>query len=537
MVQTSRTGEPLRSTRSMALGTLASRGTGFVRTLVIAVAIGTVVGDAYNAANTIPNIVYELLLGGVLTSVVVPLLVSAAQQDGDGGEAYAQRLLTVVVVGLAAITLLAVALAPAIIRLYLSGGGQLSMATLFARFFLPQIFFYGLGALVGAILNVRGSFAPPMWAPALNNVVLILTGVLFIAVTHTAAVRNGQLTGAQEVLLAAGTTLGIVAQTVALLPALRATGFRFRLRFDLRGAGLTRAAGLAGWVFVYVLANQAAFLVITRLATAPHNGSFTIYVYAFTLVLLPHSVVAVSVITALLPQMSRNAGAGRLGAVGADVARGLKLAAVVLVPAALGAIVMGPLIGGVFFGHHTLTLADGRLVGATLAAYAISLVPFSAFQLQLRAFYALQDTRTPALVNLALAAINIAADLVLVVLLPDRERAIGLAVGYSVSYFAGFAWFSILLRRRLGPPGRAFVTRTLVRLGAAGAVASVFAYVASHAVTNLAGIGMRGSLLGIAAGLIVGAPIYIGLVVHMGIPEVWEVRELARGSMRGGGRA
>ena len=518
----------------MALGTIASRGTGFLRTLIIGVAIGTVVGDAYNAANTIPNIIYELLLGGVLTSVVVPLLVAAARKDDDAGEAYAQRLLTVVVVGLGAVTLLAVALAPTIVPLYLRNPKVAPMAILFARFFLPQIFFYGIGALVGAILNVRGSFAPPMWTPVLNNVVLILTGLLFIAVTQTDAVKRGSLTSSQEILLAAGTTLGIVAQTIALFPALRRTGFKFRLRLDLAGSGLTAAARLAGWVFLYVLANQAAFLVITRLATSPHNGSFTIYVYAFTLVLLPHSVVAVSVITALLPQMSHNAGEGRLDAVAADLARGLKLAAVILVPSALAGIVLGPLIGALLFGHRALSVADGRLVGATLAAYAISLVPFSAFQLQLRAFYAMQDTRTPALVNLVLAAVNIAADLVMILVLPVRERAVALALGYSISYFVGYAWFTVLLRRRLGRQPGAQVARTLVRLSFAGLVAAVTAYAASHAVTGALGNGLDGSVMGIAAGLAVGVPVYIGLVLRMRVPEVLEVKELARGSMRGG---
>src|SRR5438105_9755241 len=529
-----RSGAPagaLRTSRSMALGTIASRGTGFLRTLIIGVAIGTVVGDAYNAANTIPNIIYELLLGGVLTSVVVPLLVAAARRDDDAGEAYAQRLLTVVVIGLGAITLLAVALASTIVPLYLRNPKVAPMAILFARFFLPQIFFYGVGALVGAILNVRGSFAPPMWTPVLNNVVLILTGILFIAVTQTDAVKKGALTSSQEILLAAGTTLGIVAQTVALLPALRATGFRLRPRFDLRSAGLSAAGRLAGWVFVYVLANQAAFLVITRLATAPKNGSFTVYVYAFTLVLLPHSVVAVSVITALLPQMSHNAGEGRLDAVAADLARGLKLRAVILLPSALAGIVLGPLIGEVLFGHRALSVADGRLVGATLAAYAISLVPFSAFQLQLRAFYAMQDTRTPALVNLVLAGINIAADLVMILVLPAAQRAVALAIGYSISYFVRYAWFTVLLRRRLGRQPRAQVGRTLVRLSLAGLVAATVTYVASHAITDALGIGLTGSLAGIVAGLAVGVPTYIGLVLRMRIPEVLEVRELARGSV------
>src|ERR1051326_1267756 len=269
--------EALRSSRSMALGTLASRATGFLRTLIIAVAIGTLVGDAYNAANTIPNIVCELLLGGVLPSVVVPLLVSAARRDADGGEAYAQRLLTVVVVALGAVSVLGVALASAIIRLYLVNAGIAPMATLFARFFLPQILFYGVGAMLGAILNVRDSFAPPMWTPVLNNVVVIATGLVFIGVTHTRAVQAGHPTSGQEIRLAAGTTLGIAAQTLALFPSLRATGFRLRPRFDLRRAGLAAAARLASCVVVYVLANQVAVLIITRLATAPGNGSFTIY--------------------------------------------------------------------------------------------------------------------------------------------------------------------------------------------------------------------------------------------------------------------
>ena len=384
---------------------------------------------------------------------------------------------------------------------------------------------------MGAILNVRGSFAPPMWAPVLNNVVLILTGLLFIAVTHTAAVKAHHLTSAQEVLLAAGTTLGIVAQTVVLLPALRRTGFRLRLRFDLRRAGLESAGKLAGWVFLYVLANQAAFLVITRLATA-RTGSFTIYVYAFTLVLLPHPSSQVLVITALLPQMSRNAGEGRLEAVGADLARGFKLSAVVLVPAALAAIVLGPLIGAILFGHRSLTIAQGRLVGATLAAYAISLVPFSAFQLQLRAFYAMQDTRTPALVNLVLAAINIAADLTLIPLFPADDRAVALAIGYSASYFVGYAWFTVLLRRRLGSQPRERVARTLVRLTFAG-FGSPPRRSLPLAQSRVLGIGLTGSVMGIAAGLAVGAPIYIGLVLRMRVPEVLEVKTLARGSIGG----
>lgn len=526
----------------MAVGTLFSRGTGFLRTLIIAAAIGKVVGDGYNVANTVPNIVYELLLGGVLTSVVVPLLVSAARTDGDNGEAYAQRLLTVVVIGLGLASLVAVVLAPAIIHAYF-GGNPHKLATpaqvaeharsvqigiVFARFFLPQIFFYGVGALLGAILNVRGSFAPPMWAPILNNAAVIFTGGAFIAVTSVGRVDAGILTSGQEYLLAIGTTVGVIAQTVALFPALRSVRFRPRLRFDLRGAGLTKAARLAGWVFVYVGANQLAYLEISRLANSSASGTYSIYSYAFLLVLLPHSVVAVSVITALLPRMSRNAGEGRASAVAADLASGVKLSAVILIPAAFASIVLGPLIGAVLFAHHALGLAAGRLVGATLAAYAISLVPFSAFQLQLRAFYALHDTRTPALVNIVLAVINVVADLIAFATFPAREQVVGLALGYSLSYFVGYAWFSVLLRRRLGTAPRAEVGQTLLRLGFAGGLAALVGYITARAVTSVMGLGFVASFMAILAGVAVGGPTYLWMAIKLRVRAVKEVGALAR---------
>src|SRR5438067_4202969 len=214
----------------MATGTLASRLTGFLRTVVIAAALGSSLGDPYNVANTIPNILYDLLLGGVLSSVVVPLLVQAARDDGDDGEAYAQRLLGIVVVALAVTSIAGVLLAPQIVHLYgsrLSGSGR-DLATTFTRYFLPQVLFYGVGAVFTAILNTRGSLVVPMWAPVLNNVVVIATGGLFLAITRSAP-HPDQVSNGQTLVLAIGTTAGIVAQTIALAPALRTVGFRLRL--------------------------------------------------------------------------------------------------------------------------------------------------------------------------------------------------------------------------------------------------------------------------------------------------------------------
>jgi putative peptidoglycan lipid II flippase len=528
----------LQSTGSMAVGTLASRATGFVRTVVIAGAIGRTVGDAYNVANTVPNIVYELLLGGVLTSVVVPLLVAGAHKESDGGERHAQSLLTVVVALLGAASVVAVLIAPQVIHVYMASspvsGDRAHLATIFARFFLPQIFFYGVGAMLGAILNVRGSFSPPMWAPVLNNLVVIATGLLFIGVTSVGHVDAGVLTTGQTLLLAIGTTLGVVLQTVALIPALKAVGFRLRLRWDLRGVGLRAATRLAGWVFVYVLANQVGYLLITRLATGiDQPGAYSVYSYAFILFLLPHSVVAVSVMTALLPQMSTNAVEGRLGDVASDLAMGIKLAAVVMIPAAFAAIVLGPLISVVIFAHRTLPASTGRLIGMTLAAYAVSLLPFSAFQSQLRAFYALRDTRTPALVNIVLAAINVGAGWLLLLLLPTHLQVVGLAVAFSLSYFVGFAWFTILLRRRLGTPPGEHVVRTVLRLSVAAALAAAVAYAVAHAALRALPEGFGGSLLALIAGVAVGTPLYIAFIRRMRIPEVHSIAELVRGTMAG----
>jgi putative peptidoglycan lipid II flippase len=524
------TGGIVRSSTAMALGTVISRATGFLRTVVLATAIGLAVGDAYNVANTLPNVVYELLLGGVLTSVVVPLVVEAATRDGDDGEAYAQRLLTLVAIALTAATTVAVLLAPWIIRLYTGGRdpATVDLATTFARFFLPQIIFYGLGALIGAILNTRDSFAPPMWTPILNNIVVIATGLLFIAVT-TGAPQPGHLSTTQTWVLGFGTTLGIVVQTVALLPALRRTGFRLRVRWDFRNSGLRRAARLAGWVLVYVAANQLAFIAIVRLARGAYQGGFSAYTYAFFLVQLPHAIVAVSVITALLPRMSRAATAGRRDLVADDLATGLKLAGVLLVPAQLVCIVLGPLIATVVFAHLNIDVDQARFIGAVLAAYAVSLVPFSAFQLQLRGFYALQDTRTPALVNVAIAVLNVVVDVILFVTLHGRDRVVGLAIGYSVSYIAGFILFTALLRRRLQrPERRTRLLQTYVRLSVAAVLGTAVAWVVATAAVHVLDDGPLGAGVGVFGGLLLGTPVYVAAAMRMRVAEMRQVAGMVR---------
>ena len=521
-----------RSSRTMALGTLASRGTGFLRTAVIAAATGVALfGDAYAIANTTPNIIYELMLGGILTSVVVPLLVGAAHRSEAEGEAYAQRLLTVVGVGLAAITLLAVLAAPLIIDLYSAQftSDQRSLAVLFARFFLPQIFFYGVGAVIGAILNTRGRFGAPMWTPVLNNVVVISTGVLFLLVSQGSSDLPGQVSDGAVRLLAIGTTLGIIVQTVALVPALRSSGFRYRPRFDLRGSGLGKAASLARWVLVYVVANQIGLLVVTNLASAAarsardagENGAgFAVYSNAFQIFQLPHAIVAVSVITALLPRMSRAVADGRLTDVVADLSRGSRLGLAALVPSAVGLIVLATPVATVIFARGKISADQAQGIGTVLAAFSVGLVPFSLFQLQLRAFYALSDTRTPALINIGVNLANIAVDVLLYVLLPAEHRVAGLALGFAASYAVGLWLTSRSLRTRLGDLDGYRVVRTGVRLAVAAVPAAVVAALLSALTSALLGQSVAAAVAQIGVGGAAGAAVFVLAARRMHVSEV-----------------
>jgi putative peptidoglycan lipid II flippase len=514
----------------MALGTLASRATGFLRVAALGAALGIErVNDAYNTANTIPNIVYELLLGGILTSVVVPLLVSAGKEDGDDGERFGSALLNLVVAGLTVVVVVAVLAAPLLARAYAGSAGaeERRLVTTFLRYFLPQILFYGVGATISAVLNTRGRFGAPMAAPVLNNLVVIATAITFAMLSRTRGVGVTSMSGSQTAVLAIGTTLGVVIMTVALLPSLRRSGFRWRWRGGFRHPRMRHAARLGAWVLLYVGVNQVAYLVVIRLANQVPGG-VTSYQYAFLLFQLPHAIVAVSVVTALLPRMSRHAADDDLPAVRDDVSTGLRLTAAVLVPAALGYAVLARPIAVVVFDHGRTTADQAAQIGQVLSVFALGLVAFSAFQLLLRAYYAQQDSRTPALVNIGVNAVNIAVDLVLFATLDGRTRVIGLAAGYAASYVVGTALLVRGLRRRLGGIDGARVTRLAVRVTVGALLAALAAYGASRIVLRLLGNAVTGSLVATAAGVAVAAPLYFVCARRMRVHEVTDVIGVAR---------
>ena len=467
----------VRSSGAMAAGTLGSRLTGFLRTLVQNAAITVAgIGFAYNLSNTLPNVVYNLALGGILTSVVVPLIVAAAKRESDRGRGYDQRMFTLGTFALLGITVIATAAAVPIVHLYSGSkvtGNVQHLAIIFAFFFIPQIFFYGLSSLIGAILNARGSFAAPMWTPIVNNVVVLAVFGLYIA---TAGVHKSpsSITGTEVTLLGLGTTLGIVAQTIALVPALRRVGFRWQPRLDFRRSEVTEIGRMGGWMFCYIAATQVAYLITTKVAGDTGTG-VSDYSYAWLLFQLPYAVVGISVITALLPRMSAHAHDRRLGLVRADFSTGVRLAATIVVPCSLILAVLGPSLGQVFFAHGGTSPTEARYVGVVFAVFCLGLLPYMIFQLQLRVFYSMHDSKTPAMIGLVTMTVNIAANLLALDVLGKGDLVAGLGVGFGAANLVGMMLAWRILRIRLRGLDGYRIGRSLVRMHAATLPAALLA--------------------------------------------------------------
>jgi putative peptidoglycan lipid II flippase len=522
----------VRSSGIMAAGTLASRVTGMLRTLVQAYALGAVtLADAYNVANSLPNAVYNLMLGGILTSVIVPLLVSAARRDADHGEAYDQRMFTLLALALLAITVAATLAAAPLVYLYKGPvtGPELHLMVIFAYFFIPQIFFYGISSLAGAVLNARGSFGAPMWTPVINNVVVIGVLLAFISVAGF-GVLPVTITPGEVQLVGLGTTLGVAAQTAALVPALRRAGFRWRPRFDFRRAELSGIWRMAGWMFGYIATTQVTLLVTTRVANAAsvlaarahvgYGAGYTPFAYAWQLFQMPYAIIGISVITALLPRMSAHAAGNRPELVKADFSAGLRLSSVVVVPSALVLAVLGPVLAEVFLAHGATSLASARYMGEVFAVLCLGLVPYTIFQLQLRVFYAMHDSRTPALVGCATMIVNVAVSYGALAVLPPGRVVAGLGLGFGLANLLGSALAWRLLSGRLGGLDGRAIGRSLLRMHAAAVPAAALAL----ALSLLAGaVFPAGTLSALVRAALAGGG---ALVLYLALARSFRVTEL-----------
>ena len=537
----------LKSSALMAAGTLVSRVTGFIRTLVIAAAIGVAtLGDSYAVANTLPTMIYILTIGGGLNSVFVPQLVRAMKDDDDGGAAYANRLLTVVMVILGGIVAATVIGAPLLIRLMSAkiadNPDTYNVAITFARYCLPTIFFMGVHVVMGQVLNARGRFGAMMWTPVLNNIVVIFTFLMFIWVYGSYSTTHMDATtitpeGAR--LLGLGTVLGLVVQSLAMLPYLRDAGFKFRPRFDWRGHGLGKAAKLAKWTFFFVLANQAGLIVVTQLATwagadADKSGyqgtGITAYNNALLIWQMPQAIITVSVMAAVLPRISRAAADGDITAVRDDISYGLRTSAVAIVPASFCFLALGVPMCGLLYASTGAESAQN--IGFIVMAFGVGLIPFSAQYVILRGFYAFEDTRTPFYNTVVVAVVNAAASCLCFLALPPRWAVVGMAFSYGLAYAVGVGVAAKRLRGRLrGDLDGKRVVRTYARLTGACIPAAAIAGIAVYAITKELGSGAVGAL----AALVVGGGLLLGLFViaakRMRIEEMTALIGMVRGRL------
>ena len=449
-----------RASGIMALGTIISRITGFVRGILVVAVLGTtLLADTYNVANTMPNILYNLLVGGALTAIFIPQLVRSFDH-ADGGGDFASRLITTISLILLVLVSLGMFFAPALVRLYapefftVGFETEKDIAIAFTRYCLPQIFFLGLFTMLGQVANARGSFGPLMWAPIANNLVgIVLFGGFLI---FSPGINLSSITDFQIALLGWGTTFSVVVQALVLVPVIKKLGISIKPRLGVSGLG--KSFTLAGWTLVYVLISQLGYLVTVNVATSAAVRSaqanietgvgYTPYTYAYFVMLLPYSIVTISIITAILPHISKLALDGKREEVKAQLVRAIRLVGVITVPSAVAFLLFGPLITqSIFIG---ISDDDSRYIGYVLSALSFGLVAFSINLILIRGFNAFEDTKTQVVSILVINIFSVAMSYFFLVFLKTQWVTIGLGVAFSVSYLIGLFVTLRLLKKHTG---------------------------------------------------------------------------------------
>ena len=486
---TMKSNELFRASGIMALGTIISRITGFIRGILIVAVLGTaLLADTYNVANTMPNILYNLLVGGALTAIFIPQLVRSFDHE-DGGDGFASRLITTISLILLALVAIGVYFAPALVRLYapefFTPGfeAEKEIAVAFTRYCLPQIFFLGLFTMLGQVANARGSFGPLMWAPIANNIVGIVLFGGFLLVSSDFTVDT--ITSTQIQILGWGTTLSVVVQALVLFPVIKRLGIKLRPQWGV--AGLGKSFGLAGWTLLYVLISQLGYLVTVNVATSAAVRSaqegisrgvgYTPYTYAYYVMLLPYSIVTISIITAILPHISRLALAKNNDEVRAQLIRAIKLVGVITIPSAVAFLFFGSFITEVIF--VGIPVSDARYIGYVLSALSFGLVAFSINLILIRGFNAFEDTRTQVISIFIINVISVGLSYLFLHLLQNQWVTVGLGAAFSISYLVGLLITLSLLKKHTGPiKVRDFLGQHLRLIGASvGVMAPLFALI------------------------------------------------------------
>lgn len=455
----------VRSTGSMAIATLVSRITGFLRTVLITTTLGGAIASAFNTGNTLPNLITEIVLGAVLTSLVVPVLVRAEKEDPDRGEAFIRRLFTLASTLLIAVTIIAVVSAPWLSRLMLRSDGKVNLfqTTSFAYLLLPQIYFYGIFALLMAVLNTKQIFKPGAWAPVANNVITIVVLVAYMLLPgEIDPDAPSKVTDPHVLLLGLGTTLGVVVQLLIMIPPIRRAGVSLKPLWGI-DARLKQFGGMALAIIVYVAISQWGYIITTRIASHADAGAPNIYQQHWLLLQVPYGIIGVTLLTAIMPRLSRNAADGDDKAVVRDLVVGSKLTFIALIPIVVFFSAYGERIGVGLFAYRRFDVESASILGLTLAYSAFTLLPYALVLLHLRVFYAREEAWTPTFIIAGITGTKVVLSMLAPLVASDPSRVVillGAANGFG--FVSGALIGAMLLRRKLGNLGSREVTKTSV---------------------------------------------------------------------------
>ena len=518
-----------RSSLIMASGTIISRVLGFVRSVLLAAMIGvtTNAADAFGVANQLPNNVYAIIAGGVLNAVLVPQLVKARSHT-DGGAGYINRLLTMAIVVFGSITVIATIAAPLLVSIYTSGWtpAHLALATAFAYWCLPQLFFYAIYSMLGEVLNARGHFGPFMWAPVLNNIVgLIGMGayIVIFGLDPTGKTTVEQWTSSQVTLLAGSATAGVAAQAVILFFFWRRLGINYRPNFKWRGFGMAPAFKAGSWTLAMVLVTQIAGIFQSSVASSAVAGrghgqvaSVAASAIAWLIFMLPHSVATVSLATVYFTRISVHVHEGRMADVRTDLRDGLRIVGLISILSATALITLAYPISRVFVGEYSATVSLAQV----LIAFMVGLLPFSIGFFMQKAFYSLEDTRTPFYVTVVQSSLFIVGALAIQQLVEPASRAAALAYLTSATVTVQAVIAFVVLRKRIGKFADGVVA-TFIRYAIAAVIAGVAGALTLNAIggTGIGHFAVRSVANAVIASGIVGVVI---LVVFVG--ALWAIR-------------
>ena len=527
----------------MAFATLISRITGFIRIALLAAILGAALSSAFSVAYQLPNLIAALVLEATFTAIFVPVLARAERDDADGGTAFVRRLVTLATALLLVATAVSVMCAPLLVRLMLGSDTLVNrqLTTAFAYLLLPVVLLYGLSSVFMAILNTRNVFGPTAWAPVFNNLVAIATLGVYLLVPGELSLNPVHMGNAKLLVLGVGTTLGVFAQTAVLLVAIRRERISLRPLWGIDDR-LKKFGAMASAMVLYVLISQTGLIVGNRIASTAAASGPAIYNYTWLVLMLPFGIIGVTVLTVVMPRLSRNAAAEDTPAVLADLSLATRLTMVTLIPIVAFMTVGGPAIGSALFAYGNFGQVDAGYLGMAITLSAFTLIPYSLVLLQLRVFYAREQPWTPILVIIVITTVKIVASLVAPHLTDDPELVAGyLGLANGLGFVAGAVVGYVVLRTNLNPPGGRLLNVQVVRTVVVTVAASLLAGLIGHVVDQLLGLesltthgGGIGSLLRLLLLGLIMLPIVAGVLLVARVPEAasalaWVRRRLGRG--------